>query len=55
MKSTPINESILEAIDAAIVITNHAQVDYNLIVKSAPLVIDTRGVYRGQNHKVNKA
>ena len=55
MKSTPINESTLNQIDAAIVITNHAQVDYGLILERTPLVIDTRGVYRDQNGKVHNA
>jgi UDP-N-acetyl-D-mannosaminuronate dehydrogenase len=51
----PISEENLSVIDAAIVVTNHAQVDYNVILEQVPLVIDTRGVYRNQNGKIKKA
>ena len=35
--------------DAVLLITDHAQVDYDLVVEHAPLVVDTRGVLRGDN------
>jgi UDP-N-acetyl-D-glucosamine dehydrogenase len=55
IKSIRITEETLKTIDAAIVVTNHAQVDYDLILRRVPLVIDTRGVYRNQNGKIHKA
>ena len=38
-----------------VVITDHKAVDYDLVLEHAPLIIDTRGVYRGRNGKVRKA
>jgi hypothetical protein len=55
MSSQPITKETLEAIDAAVVITDHKAVDYDLVLEHAPLIIDTRGVYRGGNGKVRKA
>jgi len=55
MESVAIKEENLSLIDAAIVVTNHVQVDYNLILEMVPLVIDTRGVYRERDGRVYKA
>jgi UDP-N-acetyl-D-glucosamine dehydrogenase len=55
LESMPISEENLSVIDAAIVVTNHAQVDCNVILEQVPLVIDTRGVYRHHNGKIKKA
>ena len=55
MESTPLTAEMLQALDAAIVITDHKAVDYDLILRHAPLIIDTRGVYRNQNGKVHPA
>jgi UDP-N-acetyl-D-glucosamine dehydrogenase len=55
MQSTALKTENLAAIDAAIVVTNHSQVDYKRILKEVPIVIDTRGVYRNQHGKVHKA
>ena len=55
MESHPLTEESLQSIDAAIVITDHTAVDYDLVLNHAPLVIDTRGVYRHQNGKVTQA
>jgi UDP-N-acetyl-D-glucosamine dehydrogenase len=45
----------LQSIDATIVITDHKAVDYGLVLEHAPLIIDTRGVYRDHNGKVHPA
>ena len=55
MKSAPLTADMLQCIDAAIVITNHKAVDYDLVLDHAPLIIDTRGVFRHHNHKVRQA
>jgi UDP-N-acetyl-D-glucosamine dehydrogenase len=46
MESVPLTAEELERCDAAIVVTDHAAVDYDLVARHAPLVVDTRGVYR---------
>jgi UDP-N-acetyl-D-glucosamine dehydrogenase len=44
LKSSPLTERLLHRIDAAVVVTDHSQIDYGWVVKHAPLVIDTRNV-----------
>ncbi len=55
MTSQPLTAETLAAQDAVLVVTDHSNVDYDLVLKSAPLVVDTRGVFRGRNGKVVKA
>ncbi len=55
MKSTALSAEILQAIDGVILVTNHKAVDYDLVAKHAPFIIDTRGVYRDKNDKVHPA
>ncbi len=43
LKSSPLTEQLLRGIDAAVVVTDHS-IDYERIVRLAPLVIDTRNV-----------
>lgn len=45
-ESVPLDEATLAGQDAVLLITNHKNVDYDLVARAAPLVIDTRGVYR---------
>ena len=49
MRSEPLTAETLAAQDAVLLITDHAQVDYDLVLEHAPLVVDTRGVLRGDN------
>lgn len=42
LKSTPLTRSLLHRIDAAVVVTDHSQIDYEWVVANAPLTIDTR-------------
>lgn len=44
LKSTPLTRPLLHRIDAAVVVTDHSQIDYEWVAKHAPLVIDTRNV-----------
>ena len=55
MKSVPLEASGLASQDAVLLITNHRDVDYQLVLDHAPLVVDTRGVYRQSDPKVVKA
>ena len=55
MQSTPLTPATLAACDAALIVTDHRNVDYSLVAKHAPLVIDTRGLYRQALPNVVKA
>jgi UDP-N-acetyl-D-glucosamine dehydrogenase len=46
MTSVPLDERTLQKQDAVLVVTDHSQVDYGLVARCAPLIVDTRGVYR---------
>ena len=48
LKSSSLTERLLHKIDAAVVVTDHT-IDYQRIVKLAPLVIDTRNVTKGMD------
>jgi UDP-N-acetyl-D-glucosamine dehydrogenase len=55
MRSQCLAEGMIEAHDAVLVITDHTGVDYDMVLRAAPLIIDTRGVFRGLNDRVIKA
>lgn len=55
MASKPLTAELLAAHDAAIIVTDHSAVDYELVALHAPLVVDTRGVYRAPRSNVVKA
>ncbi|RPH53108.1 nucleotide sugar dehydrogenase, partial [bacterium] len=55
LESVPLNAETLAAADAVVLVTDHSCFDYGLILERAPLIVDTRGVYRGINGKVVKA
>ena len=55
LESQPLSAELLRGMDAVLVATDHSNVDYALVLEHAPLVIDTRGVYRGAHPKVIKA
>ncbi len=55
MTSCPLTAEILADQDAAVIVTDHSAVDYDLILRSAALVVDTRGVYRASAPNVVKA
>jgi UDP-N-acetyl-D-glucosamine dehydrogenase len=46
MRSEELDEATLKSKDAVIIITDHTGLDYDLVVRTAPLVVDTRGIYR---------
>jgi UDP-N-acetyl-D-glucosamine dehydrogenase len=50
MRSTPLTVANISAADAVLIVTDHHQVDYRLVLQHAQLVVDTRNVtaaYRG--------
>jgi UDP-N-acetyl-D-glucosamine dehydrogenase len=55
MMSRPLTPEVLRSADAALLITDHTSVDYDLILKNAPLIVDTRGIYRLPASHVVKA
>ena len=46
MTSQPLTPEVLRSTDVALLITDHSIVDYDLVLKKAPLIVDTRGIYR---------
>ena len=42
LRSRPLEASLLESTDCVLIITDHDAVDYDLVVRHAPLVVDTR-------------
>ncbi|MFN8650412.1 MAG: nucleotide sugar dehydrogenase [Gemmatimonadales bacterium] len=46
MASQPLTSETLKRTDLAIIVTDHAGVDYAKLLAETPLVLDTRGVYR---------
>ena len=55
LRSVPLTAENIAAYDCVLVATNHDGFDYKLIQKHAKLIVDSRGVYRGQYDKVIKA
>ena len=53
--SEPLTAETLASHDAVVLVTDHSDVDYARVLEHAPLVIDTRGVYRQIHDKVVKA
>lgn len=49
LKSYPLTEQLLRRVDAVVVVTDHSHIDYQWVVKHAPLIIDTRNVTKGMN------
>jgi UDP-N-acetyl-D-glucosamine dehydrogenase len=55
MRSVPLSPQTLAAYDCVLLATDHDAFDYDMILEHAPLIVDTRGRYQGQNGKVVKA
>jgi UDP-N-acetyl-D-glucosamine dehydrogenase len=53
--SVPLTRETLAGYDAVLIATDHSAVDYALVAEHAPLIIDTRGVYRAPRQNVVKA
>jgi len=55
MESQPLTVALLQSHDAALVVTDHSAVDYEMVVRHSPLVVDTRGIYRAPRENVVRA
>ncbi|MCR9257271.1 MAG: nucleotide sugar dehydrogenase [Alphaproteobacteria bacterium] len=51
--SIALTKEVLEGIDAAIICTDHDGVDYELIRRHCPLIVDTRNVFPGSTRSGN--
>jgi UDP-N-acetyl-D-glucosamine dehydrogenase len=54
LASTPLTAERLRAVDAVLVVTDHSSVDYDLVVRHAPLVVDARNATRHVAHDREK-
>jgi UDP-N-acetyl-D-glucosamine dehydrogenase len=54
-QSVELTTEVLSSYDATIIVTDHGKVDYAVVQAYAPLVIDTRGVYRKSYANVVRA
>ena len=55
MTSRALTPEVLSSADVALLITDHSIVDYDLVLKHARLIVDTRGIYRVPVSHVVKA
>jgi UDP-N-acetyl-D-glucosamine dehydrogenase len=55
MRSVPIDAESLARYDAVLIVTDHSNIDYAQLQKHAHLIIDSRGVYRGNAENVVRA
>lgn len=53
LSSVSLDESVLADFDAVILATDHSSFDYELILSSAKLIVDTRGKYRDRKDATN--
>jgi len=52
LKTIELSKENIQSYDCIVVATNHDDFDYPMILEHAKLIIDTRGVYRGNNKNV---
>lgn len=55
LRSVDLTAEALAASDAVLLVTDHTAVDYARVREHAPLIVDTRGVYREPDPKIVKA
>jgi UDP-N-acetyl-D-glucosamine dehydrogenase len=55
LRSVPLDRAHLCAVDAALIVTDHSAVDYQALAAAVPLVVDARGVLRGNCPNVVRA
>jgi UDP-N-acetyl-D-glucosamine dehydrogenase len=55
MRSLPLTAETLTRQDAIVIVTDHGCVDYDVILRHARLIVDSRGVYRQLHPNVVKA
>jgi len=47
VSSVPVTDEVLKSVDAALIVTNHSDYDYEMIARHAPLIVDTRNACAG--------
>jgi UDP-N-acetyl-D-glucosamine dehydrogenase len=55
LKSVPLTKALLRKCDAVVISTDHTAYDYDMIVRNAPLVVDTRNAVKKRRKNVVKA
>ena len=55
LKSIELSPEIISSYDALILVTDHDDFDYDMIIQNAQLLIDTRGIYHVQTDNLLKA
>ena len=55
LSSEPLTAEVLRGVDAVVLVTDHSSVDYDFVAQHAPVIVDTRGVYRLPRANVVKA
>ena len=55
MRSMPLDDDVVSAQDAVVIVTHHSAVDYQRLLEQARLIVDTRGVYRSPSPRVIRA
>lgn len=55
LSSVDLTEESLKQFDAVILATDHAKFDYDMIKKHAPLIVDSRGIFRDVEAHIVKA
>jgi UDP-N-acetyl-D-glucosamine dehydrogenase len=48
LHSVPLTDEVLRSADLALIVTDHSAIDYQRVLREAPLVLDTRGALRGK-------
>lgn len=55
LDSLALTSDALQSADLVVIVTDHSNIDYQQVLQHAPVVVDTRGVFRGRHPKVIKA
>ena len=55
MRSVQLDPETIRSQDAIVIVTDQSAVDYEMLAAQAPLIIDTRGIYRAPRPNVVKA
>jgi len=55
MRSCDLSVGLLAGLDAAVIVTDHHAVDYEMVVRHAAIVVDTRGTFREPRPNVVRA
>ncbi|MGH8546589.1 MAG: nucleotide sugar dehydrogenase [Gammaproteobacteria bacterium] len=49
LKSVDLTSAVLQSMDCIVILTDHSAVDYGLVAKFSPLIVDTRNALRGNS------